>query len=112
MEADYEGVIHGGLDSDKPGGDGRSKEKLEPRSVDAYWLQRELNKFFKDPIVSASPPPSLLIPLSLLSACPFVPPSICLSLIVTLYMHLFIHLSASFVSVAQCLLPNSSLFCL
>ena len=57
MEADYEGVIHGGLDSDRSGGDGRSKEKLEPRSVDAYWLQRELNKFFKDPIVSASLPP-------------------------------------------------------
>ncbi len=29
-----------------------SKEKLEPRQVDAYWLQRELNKLYQDPIVS------------------------------------------------------------
>ena len=28
-------------------------DKLEARSIDAYWLQRELNnKLFKDPIVS------------------------------------------------------------
>ena len=40
------------MDSDKAGAEERAKEKLEPRSVDAYWLQRELNKFFKDPIVS------------------------------------------------------------
>ena len=38
------------MDSDGAGRDG--KDKLEPRQVDAYWLQRELNKFFKDPIVS------------------------------------------------------------
>ena len=38
------------IDSDARGG--RSSDKLEPRSVDAYWLQRELNKFFKDPIAS------------------------------------------------------------
>ncbi len=29
-----------------------NKEKLEPRQVDAYWLQRELNKLYQDPIVS------------------------------------------------------------
>ena len=52
MEADYEGVIHGAHDSEKAEAEGKAKEKLEPRSVDAYWLQRELNKFFKDPIVS------------------------------------------------------------
>ena len=52
VEADFEGVIHGVIDSEKAGAEGRAKEKLEPRSVDAYWLQRELNKFFKDPIVS------------------------------------------------------------
>ena len=40
------------IDSEKAGAEERAKEKLEPRSVDAYWLQRELNKFFKDPIVS------------------------------------------------------------
>jgi pre-mRNA-splicing helicase BRR2 len=52
IEAEFEGVIHGVIDSDKAGAEERAKEKLEPRSVDAYWLQRELNKFFKDPIVS------------------------------------------------------------
>ena len=52
MEADVEGVIHGVINSEKAGAEERAKKKLEPRSVDAYWLQRELNKFFKDPIVS------------------------------------------------------------
>lgn len=52
MEAEFEGVIHGVIDSEKAVAERRAKEKLEPRSVDAYWLQRELNKFFKDPIVS------------------------------------------------------------
>ena len=33
-------------------GGGRDRGQLEARSVDAYWLQRELNKFFKDHIVS------------------------------------------------------------
>ena len=51
MEAEFEGVIHGVIDSERAGAE-KAKEKLEPRSVDAYWLQRELNKFFKDPIVS------------------------------------------------------------
>ena len=55
IEAEFEGVIHGVMDSDKAGAEERAKEKLEPRSVDAYWLQRELNKFFKDPIVSWPP---------------------------------------------------------
>ncbi len=32
--------------------DGRSRDKLQPRLVDAYWLQREVNKFFNDPMVS------------------------------------------------------------
>ncbi|CAI8015215.1 Putative U5 small nuclear ribonucleoprotein 200 kDa helicase [Geodia barretti] len=49
MEAEFEGVIHGVIDSERAGAE-KAKEKLEPRSVDAYWLQRELNKFFKDPI--------------------------------------------------------------
>ena len=40
------------LTSEGLGSSSRSREKLEPRTVDAYWLQRELNKFFKDPIVS------------------------------------------------------------
>ena len=41
------------LDSDVAGGGaGRSQDTLEPRSIDAYWLQRKLNQFFSDPIVS------------------------------------------------------------
>ena len=28
------------------------KDILEPRLVDAYWLQRELNKFYNDPMTS------------------------------------------------------------
>ena len=28
------------------------KDTLEPRLVDAYWLQRELNKFYNDPMTS------------------------------------------------------------
>ena len=27
---------------------------LHPRQIDAYWLQRELNKFYRDPEVSRS----------------------------------------------------------
>ena len=38
------------MDSDASGRG--SGDKLEPRSIDAYWLQRELNKFFNDHIVS------------------------------------------------------------
>lgn len=41
-------------DADSLTSGGRSRDKLQPRSVDAYWLQRELNKFFNDPIVSLS----------------------------------------------------------
>jgi len=52
VEADYEGVLHADLTTEGLGSSSRSREKLEPRTVDAYWLQRELNKFFKDPIVS------------------------------------------------------------
>ena len=33
------------------GGSGQ-KDKLEPRSIDAYWLQREIKKFVNDPLVS------------------------------------------------------------
>ena len=38
------------MDSDRSGKN--SRDKLEARSIDAYWLQRELNKFFNDHIVS------------------------------------------------------------
>ena len=40
------------LDSEMGGRVGQSKDKLEPRMVDAYWLQRETNKFMNDPLVS------------------------------------------------------------
>ena len=33
------------------GGSGQ-KNKLEPRTIDAYWLQREIKKFVNDPLVS------------------------------------------------------------
>lgn len=51
VEADFEGVLHTDFDAGADDG-GRSRDRLEPRSIDAYWLQRELNKFFHDPIVS------------------------------------------------------------
>ena len=38
------------LDTDLTGG-GASKNIVEPRSVDAYWLQREINKYMNDPLV-------------------------------------------------------------
>lgn len=40
------------LQGDGGAGGRNDRDKLEARSVDAYWLQRELNKFFKDHIVS------------------------------------------------------------
>ncbi len=40
------------LQRDADGSGGRDRGKLKARSVDAYWLQRELNKFFNDHIVS------------------------------------------------------------
>ena len=40
------------LDSEMGGRVGQNKDKLEPRMVDAYWLQRETNKFMNDPLVS------------------------------------------------------------
>ncbi|KAL5471241.1 hypothetical protein EMCRGX_G029336, partial [Ephydatia muelleri] len=51
VETEYDGVLHAGLDSDTAGAN-HAQDKLGARSVDAYWLQRELNKFFNDPIAS------------------------------------------------------------
>lgn len=51
VEADVDMTLHGGLD-DGEGGFKKSNEILHPRQVDAYWLQRELNKFYKDAEVS------------------------------------------------------------
>lgn len=70
MEAEFEGVIHGVIDAEKAGAEERAKAKLEPRSVDAYWLQRELNKFFKDPIVSL--PDVLSVSVSVDTPCSLV----------------------------------------
>lgn len=39
------------LDDDE-GGFKKSNEVLHPRQIDAYWLQRELNKFYHDPEIS------------------------------------------------------------
>ena len=33
-------------------GAGQSKDKLDPRQIDAYWLQRELSKFYDDAMTS------------------------------------------------------------
>lgn len=32
--------------------DGKKKKGLQPRDIDAYWLQRSLGKFYQDPIVA------------------------------------------------------------
>lgn len=32
-------------------GSGLGRDMLNPRAVDAYWLQRELNKFLQDAMV-------------------------------------------------------------
>uniref|UniRef100_A0A1X7VH62 U5 small nuclear ribonucleoprotein 200 kDa helicase n=1 Tax=Amphimedon queenslandica TaxID=400682 RepID=A0A1X7VH62_AMPQE len=52
IEADYEGVLQTHLDTEAGGAGSRQKDTLEPRTVDAYWLQREINKFMKDPLAS------------------------------------------------------------
>ena len=31
---------------------GKSKKDLHPRDIDAFWLQRQLSKFYDDPNVS------------------------------------------------------------
>ena len=39
------------LTSDSSKGGAGHKDKLEPRTIDAYWLQREIKKFMNDPFV-------------------------------------------------------------
>lgn len=41
------------MDTESGGVGSRQKDTLEPRAVDAYWLQREINKFMNDPLVSS-----------------------------------------------------------
>lgn len=53
VEADIDGTLHGGL-NDEEDGFKKSNEVLHPRQIDAYWLQRELNKFYEDPEISRS----------------------------------------------------------
>ena len=53
VEADFDGTLHGGLNDDDDGFK-KSSEALHPRQIDAYWLQRELNKFYEDPEMSRS----------------------------------------------------------
>jgi pre-mRNA-splicing helicase BRR2 len=50
-EADDKLVLHADLDSSALGGQ-RDSDELHPRAIDAYYLQRELNKFYNDHIVS------------------------------------------------------------
>lgn len=51
VEAEYDAVLHADLTTDTTGGS-RQKDKLEARSIDAYWLQREIKKFMNDPLAS------------------------------------------------------------
>lgn len=46
--------LHANLDkeSEKPGLPGKVGEKLHPRDIDAYWLQRRLNKMYDDPVIA------------------------------------------------------------
>ncbi len=37
---------------DTDAADRARKDKLEPRQVGAYWLQKKLNEFLQDPIAS------------------------------------------------------------
>ena len=50
-EADDKLILHADLDSSALGGQ-RESDELHPRAIDAYYLQRELNKFYNDHIVS------------------------------------------------------------
>ena len=61
-EADDKLILHAGSLDGAPGGGGdawggggggeRGVDELNPRMIDAYFLQRELNKFYEDPMVS------------------------------------------------------------
>eukprot|EP00118_Oscarella_pearsei_P003355 m.13994 g.13994 ORF g.13994 m.13994 type:complete len:2136 (+) comp25397_c0_seq1:78-6485(+) len=52
-EADDKLILHAGaLDPDGVMGGQRQSDELSPRMIDAYYLQRELNKFYNDPMVS------------------------------------------------------------
>jgi pre-mRNA-splicing helicase BRR2 len=50
VEADFEGVLHTELDISGSKGGADSRDVLNARTVDAYWLQREIRKFIKDPM--------------------------------------------------------------
>lgn len=52
METDH--AIH--AESSTTGADltGKKRKKLHPLDIDAYWLQRELRKYFEDPMTSQS----------------------------------------------------------
>ncbi len=52
MEADVDGTLRA-LNDDEDGFK-KSSESLNPQDIDAYWLQRELNKFYRDPEMSRS----------------------------------------------------------
>ncbi|XP_002165482.2 U5 small nuclear ribonucleoprotein 200 kDa helicase isoform X1 [Hydra vulgaris] len=52
VEAEVDMTLHGGLDDDS--GFKKSSGVLHPREIDAYWLQRELNKFYNDAELSRS----------------------------------------------------------
>ena len=53
VEAEFSGTLHkGGKKDDSTIDQETSRDWIEPRSIDAYWLQRELNKAYGDHMVS------------------------------------------------------------
>ncbi|EDV19743.1 uncharacterized protein TRIADDRAFT_51100 [Trichoplax adhaerens] len=53
VEAEFSGTLHkGGRADDSSLDQETSRDCIEPRSIDAYWLQRELNKAYGDHMVS------------------------------------------------------------
>lgn len=62
---------------------------LHPRQIDAYWLQRELNKFYNDPEMSRSKSEEALevlkVHFSITSLHRIVPVVFCLSVYAVIY---------------------------
>lgn len=53
VEAEFSGTLHkGGKGDDSTIDQETSRDWIEPRSIDAYWLQRELNKAYGDHMLS------------------------------------------------------------
>ena len=60
------------------------KKDLHPRDIDAFWLQRQLSRFYDDAIVSQKKADEVLEILKVRSVCLSACLSVCLSLCVSL----------------------------